>query len=57
MTDLYRKYRGSENSTQSRDTKFHFTDPRSGREIEVIAKEGESRDEAIARVKKHHGLT
>lgn len=33
-----------------------FTDPKTGQEVIVLAKEGESDEEAMARVKKNHGL-
>lgn len=37
------------------DTGFRFRDQRTGATIPVIAKRGESREDAIARVRSHHG--
>lgn len=33
-----------------------FTDPKTSQEVTVLAKEGESDEDAMARVRKHHGL-
>lgn len=38
------------------DTGYEFTSPKTNRKTRVIAKQGEPRDEAIARVRANHGL-
>jgi hypothetical protein len=38
------------------DTGFEFEDPKTKQKIRVVAKEGESREDAINRVKAAHGL-
>jgi hypothetical protein len=37
------------------DTGFEFKSRRTGQQVRVIRKEGESREHAISRVKAHHG--
>lgn len=39
-----------------RDTGYRFADPKTNQTIGVIARDGESKAEAIRRVRKNHGL-
>lgn len=41
---------------QGEDTGYEFTDPKTNQTIRVMAKRGESHEEAITRVRQAHGL-